>query len=508
MKSIYKISFILVLMLGTACDEDKLDQMNPNRFTSDSYYTNGDQLILATNAVYSQLLGADLWGRMMQYFSDMRADEHAAGGAQLEVHNAQLLSGSYSSSNYPINAAWRGMYRVIHRANAVIGNGPEIEGMDEGLKKRLIAEAKFLRAYAYYYLNVNWGKVPIYTEVVESPDGAKGPAEESELYTLLETDLAAIQNDLDWVYTGDDAGRVNKGAAKLLLARVLMHQGKYGEARTVLLDIYDNGPYILVPNYSDNFKEETEYNQESIFEIGFAGDGFTWAEDANSTNLRKHVMFQDYSPIGWRNGIPSDKLLNDFEHTDLGDAKTDPRLGESVYFTGDTFGPPSDPITLTDAMQNGYASKFHGTTIKTSWKKYSPMYKVNPGDFYESAINYRNMRYAEVLIKLAECENEVNTYTDAIPYLNEIRARASVDMPPYPTANYPCDSYDEVMRAIMHESMVEFSNEKLRVLELARWRKNNKFSTVNPDPVEYIAKDGSKALLPYPNEETEANPNF
>lgn len=507
MKSIYKICFILLLMMGTACDESLLEQTNPNQFDSESYYTTEDQLIYATNAIYSQLLGADLWGRMMQYFSDMRADEHAAGGAQLEVHNAQLLDGTYTSSNYPINAAWQGMYRVIHRANIVIGKSEDIE-MNEALKKRLVAEAKFLRAYAYYYLNVNWGKVPIYTEVVESPNGTKAPAEESDLYTLLETDLTAIQNDLDWVYTDNDAGRANKGAAKLLLARVLMHQGKYADARTVLLDIYNNGPFELTADYYDNFKEETEYNVESIFEIGFDGVGFTWAPDANSSTARRTIMFQDYNPIGWRNAIPSDKLLNDFEHVDLGDAKTDPRLAETVFFTGDFFGPAGEQTELTDAMQNGYASNFHGTTIKTSWRKYSPMYKINPGDFYESPINYRNMRYAEVLIKLAECENEVNTHTDALPYLNELRARPSVDMPPYPTANYPCDSKEEVMRAIMHESLVEFANEKLRVLELARWRKNNKFSALNPDPIDYIVQDPSKALLPYPDSEVSRNPNF
>jgi len=114
------------------------------------------------------------------------------------------------------------------------------------------------------------------------------------------------------------------------------------------------------------------------------------------------------------------------------------------------------------------------------------------------------MRYAEVLIKLAECENEPN----AIKYLNEIRARQSVNLPPYPTANYPRGNYDQVMTAIMHESLVEFSNEKLRVLELARWRKNKKFTAINPDPIAYIVTDPGKAFLVYPNDETMANPKI
>ncbi len=508
MKLKNKISILLVFVLALACDESILDQSNPNQFTSDSYFKDGEQLTAATNGIYSILLGADLWGRMMQYFSDCRADEHSAGGSQLETHNAAILNGTYDNSNYPIEAAWRGMYRLIHRSNAVIQYGPDIEDIDAGLLKQRLAEAKFFRAYAYYYLNVNWGRVPIYTEVADSITDAKPLSEESELYQFIESELIGIQDDLDWVYTDNDAGRVNQGAVKLLLARVYMHQGKYTEARTVLSNIYENGPYSLVDNYADNFLEETEYNKESIFEIGFAGTGFTWAEEANSTNARSNVMFQDYSPVAWRNCIPSNKLLADFEHPFNGDSKEDPRLHETVYFTGDIFGDPSNPDTLKDTDQNGFSSVFNGDTIKCSWKKYSPMYKLNPGGYYTSNINYRNMRFAEVIIKLAECENEAGTQAQAIAYLNEIRARASVDMPAYPTTNYPCGNYDEVMSAIMHESMVEFSNEKLRVLELARWRKNNKFTAVNPDPIDYIAADSNKALFPYPNAETSANINI
>lgn len=503
----YKLLFLLVFILTVSCDETELDQMNPNQFTFDSYYMDEGQLTAATNGIYGQFYGADLWGRMMQYFSDTRADEHAAGGTQLEVHNAQLLAGTYDNSNYPINAAWRGFYRMIHRANAVIQYGSELENIDENIKKQRLAEAKFLRAYAYYYLTVNWGKVPLYTEVATAVSDAKAPAEEAEIYQLLEGDLTAIQADLPWNYD-TDKGRASKGAAKLLLARVLMHQGKHDEALPVLEDIYNNGPYQLVSNYSDNFKSETEYNVESIFEIGFIGKGFDWSADGNSSTNRGTIMFQDYSPVAWRNMIPSDNLLNEFEHPFFGDAKEDPRLSETVYFTGDTFGPEGAKVELTAAMQNGFSSMFHGNAIKASWKKYSPMYNLIPDPTHVSDINYRNMRFAEVLLKLAECENEAGSQGKAIDYLNEIRSRASVDMPPYPTANYPCNSKEEVMRAIMHESMVEFSNEKLRFLDLARWRKNNMFSALNPEPVEYIAKDPSKALLPYPNEESGRNTNF
>jgi starch-binding outer membrane protein, SusD/RagB family len=507
MKNKFIISLFGILLLTQACDDSILEKTNPNQLTVDSYYTSADELTAATNAIYGNFTGSNLWGRMMQYFSDTRADEHSAGGPQLEVRNAQILAGTYDNSNYTINSVYKGLYRLIHRANAVIEFGPSIENMDADLKAHRIAEAKFIRAWAYYYLHVNWGRVPIYTETVKSPDGHKPLATESEIYDLLETDLTAIQSALKVTQDLEDLGRATKGAAQLLLARVLMHQGKYGPARTVLLDIYDNGPYSLVDNYSDNFRDETSYNAESIFEIGFTGTGFNWWEDGNGGGPadKQNVMFQDYSPVAWRNMIPSNKLLNAFDHTNHGDAKVDPRLRQTVIFTGDTFGPIDNPKVLTDAMQSGYGQEFHGTEIKAGFFKYSPLYKLDPGGYYTSSINYRNMRFAEVLIKLAECENELDNIPGALGYLNEIRDRPSVDMPHYPTARFPSNSKVEVRRTIMQESLVEFANEKLRVLELARWRKNGHFDTLNPDPVAYIRNNAARAFLPLPDEEVSRN---
>ncbi|TCO10693.1 RagB/SusD family nutrient uptake outer membrane protein [Natronoflexus pectinivorans] len=507
MKNKLIIALLGILFFSQACDDSILDKTNPNQLTVDQYYTNADELTAATNAIYGQFTGSDLWGRMMQYFSDTRADEHSTGGPQLETRNAQLLTGTYDNSNYTIIAAYRGLYRLIHRANAVIEFGPNIEDIDSDLRAHRIAEAKFLRAWAYYYLTVNWGRVPIYTETVKSPDGYQPLAEESEIFNLLETDLTDIQSVLKVTHSSEDRGRATKGAAQLLLARVLMHQGKYSEARTVLLDIYENGPYRLMDNYSDNFREETSYNDESIFEIGFTGTGFNWWEDGNGDgpNDKQNVMFQDYSPVAWRNMIPSDKLINAFEHPENGDDKEDPRLRESVIFVGDMFGPPENPIELTAERVGGYTSNFHGEDVLLGWFKYSPMYKIDPGEYYTSSINYRNMRFAEVLIKLAECENELDNIPEALGYLNEIRSRPSVDMPDYPTARFPSNTKVEVRRTIMHESLVEFSNEKLRPLELARWRRNGHFDETNPDPVAYIRNNPARALLPLPDTEVSRN---
>lgn len=508
MKIKYIIATLLVSAIITSCDEDLLEQKNPNQVTVEDYYKTPAQLTAATNGIYSELLGGALWGRMLQYFEDCRADEHAAGGGQIEGNNRQLLDGTYDNSNGTLTPVWRGLYRVIHRSNGVIAYAPAIKDIDPVLLKQRMGEAKFLRAWAYYMLVAHWGKVPVYTQPTSSPSDVKPLAEESEVYALLETDLGSIltEDALPKTYSSaDNNGRATKGAAQLLLARVLMHQGKYSEAKPILESIYTSGTYRLMDNYSDNFREEAEYNAESIFEIGFTGSGYGWSDDNNSTSNRATIMFQDYSPVGWRNCIPSDKLLDEYERPYKGDPKEDPRMRETVYFTGDTYGPPAAPLTLTVDKQNGFASTYNGAVIKTGFKKWSPMYKLDPGGYWPSAINYRHMRFAEVIIKLAECENEAGTPAKAIAYLNEIRDRASVKMEPYPTSRYACNNKDQIYKAIIHESMVELAHEHIRTLDLARWRKNGKFNVVNPEPIAYIASDASKALLVLPLEETSRN---
>ena len=147
---------------------------------------------------------------MMGYFSDCRADEHAAGRAQLKVHNAQLLTGSYDNTNFTISAAWQGLYGIVHSANAVIEYEPRIESIDSELQKHRIADAKFLRDYCYCYVTVNWCQVPLYTETIKSPTGYKALASESEIYTFLETDLTAIIPDLKVTHEIEGLGRVTK----------------------------------------------------------------------------------------------------------------------------------------------------------------------------------------------------------------------------------------------------------------------------------------------------------
>ncbi|WP_031529965.1 RagB/SusD family nutrient uptake outer membrane protein [Dyadobacter crusticola] len=501
MKKQIIIASLLLLGITFSCNEDVLEKTNPNGVTVDNFYKNGAELTSAVTSVYSMLKSNNLVAREWFFLHDLRGDDAAAGGGQLETPRNQLLLGTHDSGNSVMSTVWQAYYRLIHRANSVVDNSNEVADIAEADKARLLAEARFLRAYAYYELVSMWGGVPLYKNYVQTVDGSLPRSAEAEVYAFLIAELQEIQGQLPATYNAANQGRASKGAAQMLLARVYMQQGDYANAKTELMKVYDSNVYALVDNYNDNFLEETEFNKESIFEVNFypSGGVYNWDGDGNgATAGTETVRTQEYSAIGWRNVIPSNSLLNDFEKTTKGDPKTDPRYDDSFYFTGEKYN--NGNSTLTDGQQNGSSSVVDGVTKKVSWQKYSLMYKMNES-FLTGGINQRIMRFAETLLSLAEVENELGNIPNAVKYLNMVRARKSVSMPAYPTAKYPVSNKDQVFAAVMHERRVELSGEQIRNRDILRWRKNNKLKS---EPIAYFQANKHE-LLPIPQQEVDNN---
>ncbi len=504
MKKLTIVTTIITLLTTASCNDDILNKVNPNGVTFDTYFNNASELTAGVNSIYAIVQGNQLVTREWFFTHDLRGDEMAAGGGQLEAPRAQLLNGNHDTGNPLVGAQWNGWYRAIHRANVVLEKGTSSKTISDADKKRIMGEAYFLRAWAYYELGTLFGGVPIYTEFVKSPDGAKGRSSLADVYKQAITDATTAAAGLPAAHTGSNLGRATRGAAQMLLARIYLQQGDYANARTALKSIVDSGTYSLVDNYTDLTNEEGEFNKESIFEICFApsGGAINWGGDGDGTSVQEEtVRAQEYSPIHWRNLIPSNKLLADYERVSKGDEKNDPRFDLSFWKVGDKFN--NGNSELTDTRVQGNTSKFEGKDQKISWRKYSIIYKSDGGNSF-CGINQRIMRYADVLLLLAECENELGNSADAIKLMNQVRARKSVDMPPYPTKNYPCDTKAEVFRAVQHERYIELAAEQTRNFDILRWRKNGKLAA---EPITYFQK-GKHELLPIPQGEVDNNPKI
>jgi starch-binding outer membrane protein, SusD/RagB family len=516
---------IILTITVVSCDKN-LDKVDPNSVVVDQFFKTSAELESGTNAIYAVLHGGNLVGREWFFLHDTRSDEVATGGSQLESPRAQLLTGVHDPTNGVMNSVWNALYTLIHRANTVISRGPQVTD-NNALRDRCINEAKFLRAWAYFELVSQWGPVPVYTTPATGADSYQPRAKEDDVYALIIADLTAAAAGLPGK-SGIEKGRATNAAANAVLGRVLMQKGDYAGAKTALLKIPTAGAdgYRLVDRYLDNFEaglstptndgkldESFEFNDESIFEAIFVDKGnknFNWGGGGigdGAAGDQTTVRNQEYNPVAWRNLIPSNKYLNEFENTATGATKTDPRYKFSVYETGDTYNNGASVLADTDVQ--GPTSTVNGVVKKVSWRKWMVLYRESKeyAGFHPSGNNHRLIRFAEVLLMLAECENELNNPAAAVAYLNQVRARTSVAMPAYPTAQFPTGTKNQITRAIMHERSVELGSEELKNIDIIRWRKKGYYPSVMPEPLSYFIANKHE-LLPIPQAEIDNNPEL
>ena len=136
-----------------------------------------------------------------------------------------------------------------------------------------------------------------------------------------------------------------------------------------------------------------------------------------------------------------------------------------------------------------------GVTKKRFFRKYGIYDWVNSG-FHPGGLNHRLIRYADVLLMLAECEAEVGSPAQAALYINEVRARPGVAMPAITLA-----SKNDAIKAVMHERAVEMCSESTNNIDILRWRKKGYYPSIATDP-----RTGQVDMLPIPSAETSTNP--
>jgi hypothetical protein len=493
------IAVVLVTAVVVACNK-RLNVLDKNNPTTESYFKTAAELQNGVNAVYSSMRSGNLLGREWFFTHDMRGSETAPGGSQLEAPRAELLKQpSPAPSNSVMTSVWNGCYQMINRANLVIQKAPDVKD-NVALRDVTVGDAELLRAWAYFELASMWGDVPLYTEPVTTAAGYKAKSPVADVYTLIISDLTDAISKLP--LTQSQLGRATKGAAYALLGRVQMQNGDYAAAKTALLQDY--GKYSLVPflhNFDGDVKLGTadiasghEFNSESVFEVVFVDKGdnnFNWGYTGEGATADASEMRSQEYGIVWGNVVPSDRILNEFE-------PNDPRYKLTFFESGDkimTFEGTKPGVALTEIGMNVAQSNRNGVDKKRVYRKYSILDWTDDG-FHPDGLNHRLIRYSDVLLMLAECEAEVGTPADAAKYINEVRARPGVNMPPVTLT-----SKEQAIKAVMHERAVELCGEEINNIDILRWRKKGYYPSIMPDP-----KPGQVDMLPIPASETSANP--
>ncbi|WP_375444746.1 RagB/SusD family nutrient uptake outer membrane protein [uncultured Fibrella sp.] len=343
---------------------------------------------------------------------------------------------NYSLSNTYFRDAWLGHYQGIGRANAILDR-IDAAPFDATLKAQYEGEARFLRAQFYFNLVRLFGDVQLVAKEINDPYGTadipRSPA--ADVYALIVSDLVAAEDKLPATIAAANAGRVSKWAAKALLGKVYLTQKQYDKAALKLKEVIDANVYSLLPNYTDVFAASTSFaaNKEVILSVQYKGGQI--GQGGNFYSL--WTPFGAVSPDFGVSGGPGDGVNR--PTADL----------IAAYEPGDVRKAASIVTSYKDAqgkvVNEPYPVKFRQTGIIRG----------------ESDVDYPVLRYADVLLMYAEALNEQSQPATALPFLNQVRKRASL---PDSKATVQAD----LRLALEQERRVELAFESQRWFDLVR----------------------------------------
>jgi hypothetical protein len=417
-----------------ACQND-LTEVPYSFVAPENFYRNGDDALAALAGAYDgfqadvDALGVDdteYYGRHFWMLVDYPTETMSL---RLGATNERTMPDIFTvtpSHNYIIGV-WQSAFHAVNRANAVIDNVPGITSMDATLRGRVVAEAQFLRAYHYFNLVRLFGDVPLYlTETSSLEDLRKPRSPQAEVYQAIIDDLLAAVPALPLSYTGRDVGRVTSGAARALLAKVYLQFGAVGgggaaaftQAERWAREVVASGRYSLLPSYANVFSQTNENNAEVIFDI----------QNTRAAGAGGHMCDQ-YAP----RPLPSQ---SDFPWCD----SQNPSFGAEwpffySYHPDDTrragtwllsYTKKSGATVSWDSTQAAVNAYGHASPVPHKY-----MDKVPGSQDGAEEPNFILIRYADVLLSLAEAINEnAGPTEEARGLVNQVRRRAGVpDIP-------------------------------------------------------------------------------
>ena len=484
---LYKISLALVLGLGTLTScEDKLEVTNPNQQTAATFGFSAEDLEENVIAAYNHIRMEGTYARVGYTIDVCRGDE--------VWNSSQVWYMPFDDLNAPFTDeigqwSWRDWYYTINVTNFTLSRCGEDNSALNDQMKHIKGQMLFLRGLAYYMLAGYYQNPILITDYAtySTLDGLYGTnSTYDEVWDQVEKDFSEAMTLLPSRNVGGEwaKGRATSGAAAGYYARALMMRHKYSEALTVLKNIINGqyGSYKLMANYGDNFREGPAYenNDESLFEVQFLdygsqGTDDEWTPVNTSPNATQgHAIESNYGPGdcgGWADLSASPWLYNLFKAERTTSGSLDPRL----YWTIGTYEPEWDGfeygnVCYTQPMSDDAPivtnNNYGGLPIAKNTNLRTGLYdKVITG--LHCGINLRMMRYSDVLLRAAECENEVSGPTQqAIDWINQVRNRAGLADLKLSDFNSADKLFEQIANV---ERPKEFGCEFGRGFDLIRW---------------------------------------
>ena len=440
MKNKIIIAAFLVIALNSC--SSFLDENPTDRLTTVNFYKSTKDAQAGVDATYQQM--NSLYNRLMYNLCDLPCDGMKNGLGMPNAFLQDLAYMRHDQGNTFIRDMWNNSYSGIAKANAAIENIPNVK-MDESLKSRFIAEARFLRALYYFNLVRFFGDVPLVTKL--GLDEAIGPrTSKDQVYAFLIEDLIAAETlPMRSTYSAADKARASKEAAKCLLGKVYVTIGDFEKAKSKLAEVVENESQYglgLHDDYAANWNTDTEAGKEAILYLEFGVAPF--------------VNNGEMSLAGPKYSVPGGSI--EVANSNEADIPT-----QELYDSYNENDKRRD-FNLRYEFTN-YATK---EVVKSSIPLFGKFWIDDISTCALCDINMHVMRYADVILLYAEALSETGEAQKALDVVNRIRVRAFGNT----SGNYTQTmSKEEFRNVILNERYWEFPIEGHRWFDLVRMGK-------------------------------------
>ena len=484
---IYYTGFVATIFLFLASCNN-LDLAPTNKFTDANYWTSVDKASSVLSMAYSQMFNDGY------YFANERLTDNLYEDRGVSDEKV-FTSGQATTALNRFANEWSDCYAGIKTCHTFLENVDRVPDMDETLKARMKAEARFIRAFLYFRLTTQYGDVPLFDHNLTLEESAVlSRTPQADVVDFVRSELNAIVTDLPTKqqYAAADNGRITQGAVMTLLARTYLYENDWTNVASICNDIMNGkyGQYALFSSYEGLFlpgdaNYSNKYNSEVILDIEYALGSRTWSEYYDAIPLTEGGRISSLTPT--QELVDDYIMMNGKGITDSGSGydednpyvNRDPRLNSIVY---DGFQwkkqdgtidiihiKPGSSVAagLSDPTVDEYVGPGQNSTATGYYlrKWYDPLAPQGMA----SGLNLILMRYADVLLMYAEAENELgqmnaNVWDETI---GAIRARAGFTEAS--ALNYP-GSGSDMRNIIRRERRCELALEGTRLFDIRRWK--------------------------------------
>ena len=463
--NLYIMGAAMGLTLICASCSDQLDQVNPNSATEDTFWKNESDFNLALTSCYTPLknaLNGGYYGTRGVMLRIARADEVDFRNDISEVYQAQNFTNS--TGNSLVQGMFYQFYNALYRTNTIM---QKLEEKKDILTADFISSAKgeclFIRGFYLFQLGKEFKDAPLRLTASQSPSTFPlAKSSQADIWKQAIEDLTTAATLLP--LKSATIGKPTRGAAYAALGKIYLYEEQYDKAIEVLEPL-TKSPYTykLVDDFEWNFDDSHENNAESIFELLIDKVGGTdlWGNGENINSTQTNTRPKEYAApeaAGWYEANPSKQMMDIFKQELDKDGNYDyrARMSAAWDYPGCTY------------YMKPFREKFAENRWNTTWilKYQNWNTSTEESDPPMSSINERAIRYADVLLQLAECylrSSSQQNLNKSVEYINQIRRRANLN--DYSGAM----TADAIFKDLEHQRAIEFFVEGERFYDLRRW---------------------------------------